>query len=511
LNDSETSGYDSETLRTTLTGDIESKEVAMSGNGKQAAGSKRPQPPASGQAPRASLSQQDIDASADELVAFQQRFADLWQRREQRDWSAFYLCGQLTNLERKTVEPMVLALKGPDENAMRGLQQFIGQSAWLVRPKRERLQQLAGGWLGEPDAVLIFDGSGFPKRGPASAGVAPQYCGALGKIANCQEGVFAVYASSHGYAFVDGRLYVPDRWFGDDYAARRQACGLPADLCFQTEPEIALVMLAEILAAEHLPFRWVTADEHFGEIPAFLDGIAATEKWYQVEVPKDTRVWLQTPPVQPPGPGLMGRPRLHPRVAPSAPRPVELQALAAQWPRAAWQRWTIKEGSRGPLEADFAFVRVTAVRDSLPGPRLWATFRRLADPTELKYYLSNAPAHCRHAELVRVTGLRWPIETALEEGKGEVGQDHYETRSWLGWHHHMQQSFQAHLFLMRLRLAFKKKSGAHHRPSAPVDRPRHRAAQRPFARPWRSDPLSPAAQSRRLPLASQAYPCPSSG
>ena len=464
------------------------------------------QPPASGRAPSQPLTQQDIDASADELVAFLRLWADVWPRREQRDWSAFYLCGQLANLGRKVIEPMVLALRGPDEKAMRGLQQFIGQSEWAVRPKRERLQQWIGSWLGEPEAVLIFDGSGFPKQGTHSAGVAPQYCGALGKIANCQEGVFAVYASAQGYAFVDGRLYVPDRWFGDDYRTHRQDCGLPADLSFQTEPEIALTMLTEILATDHLPFRWVTADEHFGEIPAFLDGIAAAGKRYQVEVPVNTRVWLRTPPVQPPGPGLMGRPRLHPRVAPGAPRPIEMKVLAAQLPRAAWQRWTIKEGSRGPLEADFAFKRVTAVRNSLPGPRLWATFRRsLADPTEIKCFLSNAPAHCPRAELVRVTGLRWPIETALKEGKGEVGLDHYETRSWLGWHHHMLQSFLAHLFLMRLRLRFKKKPGAHDAASAPVDCPRHRPTQRPLARPRRLDPLPAASQSRRLPLAPQAH------
>ena len=481
----------------------------MSGNRIPATRRKRTQPPASGQVPSAPLSQQDIDVSADELVAFERLFADVWRRREQRDWSGFYLCGQLANLERKTIEPMVLALKGPDENAMRGLQQFIGQSPWAIGPHRERLQQLVGRWLGTPEGVLIFDGSGFPKRGPASAGVAPQYCGALGKIANCQEGVFAVYASTRDYAFVDGRLFVPQRWFGDDYRTRRTACGLPVDLHFHSEPEIALRMLADILEHAALPFRWVTADEHFGEIPAFLDGIAATGKWYQVEVPVNTRVWLRTPPVQPPGPGLMGRPRIHPRVAPSAPRPVELRGLAAQLPRSAWQRWTIKEGSRGPLEADFAIVRVTAVRNSLPGPRLWATFRRsLADPTAIKCYLSNAPAQCAWAELVRVTGLRWPIETALEEGKGEVGQDQYETRSWLGWHHHMQQSFQAHLFLMRLRLAFKKKPGAHDGASAPVDRSRHRPAQRQFARPRCRDPLPPASQSRCLPLAPSAHTPP---
>jgi SRSO17 transposase len=463
-------------------------------------------PPASGRAPGPFLTQQDVDASADELRAYLRLWASVWPRREQREWSAFYLCGQLANLERKTIEPMVLALRGPDANAMRGLQQFVGQSAWALAPMRERLQQLVGGWLGEPEGVLIFDGSGFPKQGAHSAGVAPQYCGALGKIANCQEGVFAVYTSALGYAFVDGRLYVPERWFGDDYRARWRACGMPRALSFQTEPEIALTMLTDILDQGALPFRWVTADEHFGEIPAFLDGIAAAGKWYQVEVPLTTRIWLRTPTVQPPGPGLMGRPRTQPRVAPGAPRPLTLQALAAQLPRSVWQRWTIEEGSRGPLEADFAFVRVTAIRDTLPGPRLWATFRRsLADPSEIKYYLSNAPAHCPQAELVRVTGLRWPIETALEEGKGEVGLDQYETRSWLGWHHHMLQSFQAHLFLMRLRLAFKKKPRAHDRPSPSTGRRRHGPAQRRLAGRGSSDPLSPAAQSRGLSLPSPAY------
>jgi SRSO17 transposase len=136
------------------------KEVAMKRKRNDQTRLEPAQPPASGQAAGQRLSQQDIDVSTDVLVAFLRRWADVWPRREQRDWSAFYLCGQLANLERKTIEPMVLTLKGPDENAMRGLQQFISQSNWATCPKRERLQQLVGGWLGEPEAVLIFDGSG---------------------------------------------------------------------------------------------------------------------------------------------------------------------------------------------------------------------------------------------------------------------------------------------------------------------------------------------------------------
>jgi hypothetical protein len=144
-------------------------------------------------------------------------------------------------------------------------------------------------------------------------------------------------------------------------------------------------------------------------------------------------------------------------VAKNAPRARELRDIAVSLPKSAWARYTFKEGSKGPMVAEFAFLRVTTVRDKLPGPRVWAVFRRSLEPQpEVKFYLSNAPLTCARYELAQLSGLRWPVETALEEGKGEVGMDHYETRSWRGWHHHMAHTFLAHLFLMRLRLVFKK-------------------------------------------------------
>jgi len=287
-------------------------------------------PPASGRPPSGKLTRQDVEISADELVAYHRLFQPLFQRREQWQWSAFYLCGQLANLERKTIEPMVLALRGPDINSMRAVQQFIGQGAWPVQPIVERYQHLVAEWLGEPESVVIVDGSGFPKRGPYSAGVAPQYCGHLGKVANCQEGVFAVYVSSRGYTFLDERLYLPECWFGDDYRERWQRCGIPEDVRFQTEPELGVAMVRDLVKGGIVPFRWVTADEHFGRNPGFLDEISALGKWYLVEVPADTRVWLRTPAVEPPGPGLMGRPRTRPRVARNAPRPQEVDGCRQQ-------------------------------------------------------------------------------------------------------------------------------------------------------------------------------------
>ena len=135
-----------------------------------------------------------------------------------------------------------------------------------------------------------------------------------------------------------------------------------------------------------------------------------------------------------------------------------------------WTRCVIHEGSKGPLIAEFAFTRVTNARHGLPAQRVWALFRRHPlKPTEIKFYLSNAPANCPKDVLIELSGLRWPIETTFQEGKSEVGLDHYETRSWQGWHHHIAQTFMAHLFLVCLRVRFKKKSGTHYPTSSSVD------------------------------------------
>ena len=429
------------------------------------------EPPASGRPPSLHLTQRDVQASADELISFHRLFRSVFQRREQREWSLFYVCGQLANLPRKTIESMVLHFRGADRNAIRALQQFISQGTWLAEKLILRQQKLVADWLGDPLGVVIVDGSGFPKQGQNSVGVARQYCGAVGKVTNSQEGVFLVYVSQHGNAFLDARLYLHESWFANDARKRWQRCGIPNDLSFQTEPNLALEMLRQLVARHVVPFRWIVADAHFGEVPAFLDDVADLGKWYLIEVSCDTRAWLHTPTVEPPGRGIMGRPRTHPRVSLRAPRPQELRELADTLAPAAWTRHRIKEGSKGPIIADFAFLRVTTIRDGLPGPRVWVIFRRQVCPApDLKFYLSNAPSSCPHAELIRICGLRWPVETTLEEGKDELGMDHYETRGWVSWHHHIAQTFMVHLFLMRLRLVFKKKSCADARPGSSVDR-----------------------------------------
>jgi len=466
----------------------------------------RVRPPASGQPPSPKLLPEDIDASAEELIAFHHLFHDCFYRREQRQWSLFYLCGQLSNLERKTIEPMVLALHGADPKAVRAAQRFMTESTWDRSRMREHQHELIAEDLGEADGVVIADGSGFPKQGSHSVGVAYQYCGHLGKVANCQQGVFLVYASSRGYAFLDERLYLPEGWFTDEYRERWQACRIPEDVRFQTEPELALDMMTDTVQGAVVPFRWVTADETYGKSPVFMEEIDRLGKWYLVEVPADTRVWLHTPAVEAPRRGLLRPRRTRPRVARNAPRPREVRDLVGDLPKSKWVRRIIKEGSKGPLMAEFAFLRATPVREGLPGPRIWLVFRRTLGPEpEVKFYFSNAPTTCPRSEFIRVSGVRWPVETALEEGKGEVGLDHYETRTWPGWHHHMTHTFSAHLFLIRLRLRWQKKPRAHDRAGPPAHRTGYRRRSVSVAQCVGHLALPAIPQSCRLPFTPQAH------
>jgi SRSO17 transposase len=405
--------------------------------------------------PPLDLSPEEIAELADELVDYHTEFADLYYRVEQAHWGYKYLQGLMLPIERKAIQPMALALKGGNIQAM---QQFIGQGGWQDEPVLGKHRQLVGQTLGEADGVFILDGSGFPKKGEHSVGVARQWCGVLGKVENCQVGVFAAYASRQGYTLVDRRLYLPEEWFDQAHAERWQKCGIPEETTFQTKPELGLEMVQELVAEGHLPAQWVTVDEAFGRSTAFLDGVAQLNLWYLAEVPVDTEVWPQRPQTELPAGSGQGRPPTRVRLKAGEPTPQRVDVLADTIPADEWCPYLIKEGSQGPMVAEFAFRRVVAVRDGLPGPDVWLVLRRsLGSNPEPKFYLSNAPAETAETGLVRVVGLRWPIETAIEEGKGGLGMDHYEVRTWLGWHHHMTLCLLAHHFLVRTQRRLKKR------------------------------------------------------
>jgi len=199
----------------------------------------------------------------------------------------------------------------------------------------------------------------------------------------------------------------------------------------------------------------------YGDSPTFRDGSAELGKWFFVEVRCTTRIWLERPEVAVPAWKGRGRQPTRLRLKNPEEKAIRVDILAQQLPKDTWVRTCIKEGAKGPLVCDFACLRVTEVRDDLPGQELWLVLRRnLDDPTEIKYYFSNAPADIDPADLVRISGMRWPVEIIFRAGKVEVGFDHYELRSWLGWHHHMLFAFLAHLFLVRMRIFFIKRAPA---------------------------------------------------
>jgi len=400
------------------------------------------------------LTPQDVAALGDDLVAYHAHFTSLFLRSEQRVWSLKYLQGLLLPIASKSAETMALAVS---DGNVRDMQRFVGQGVWDGDALLKRHIELVAESLGDAAGVLIVDGSDFPKQGCHSAGVARQYCGALGKVANCQAGVFLAYAAPQGHTLLDRRLYLPQAWLTEAYEDRREKCGIPKDVQFRTKPQLAWEMIQQVQSAGILPFSWVVCDEAFGDTPEFLEELERAEITYLAEVAVSTRVWLQSPRTEVVASKDPDRRPVRERVCADNAKPVRVDALAGQLPAEAWRTYQIKQGEKAPLQAQFAFVRAVAVRQKMPGPQVWVVLRRsLGDAPELKAYLSNATADVDLHELVRVSGQRWPIETCFKQAKGKLGMAEYQTRSWQGWHHHTTLVILAHHFLVLIRLKHKK-------------------------------------------------------
>jgi len=459
-------------------------------------------------APTLDLPPQEVAGQVEELQAYHALYAPLFRRREQREWSATYLRGLLAELPRKSIEPMVLALIGADRDAVRGLQHFISAGLWDDDAILRRHWQEVEHDLGDDEGVLTLDGSDFPKQGRESVGVKRQYCGEVGKRANCQAGVFLGYASRRGYTLLDRRLYLPEEWVADAaYAARRDACGIPAETVFQTKPALGGAMIAAVRQAGTLRCRWVACDEGFGRDTALLDRIAGLGLWYYAEVPHDTRVWWERPATAVPAWSGRGRKPSREQLVDPAAAPQTVAEVAAMLPTRAWSRQAVKEGSKGPITADFALRRVVAVRDGLPGPEGWLVLRRNPETGELKTYLSNAPAATPPTTLVRVSGMRWPIERCFEEGKQHLGLGDYEVRSWRGWHHHLTLVILAHFFLVRLQCRWGEKGArADAAPSPPAGQRRPASPHRRSGLGTGSAALLAAPEPRGLSRPPQATP-----
>jgi SRSO17 transposase len=408
-------------------------------------------------APECNLSTKDVKLILNETKKYMKLFKSAFVRVEQIQKSLTYLHGLLGNSTRKNVEQMALGL---GQN-VRSLQYYVGQSQWETEPVIAIHQGLIGETLGAADGVALIDESSAVKQGTESVGVAAQYCGSVGKIANGQVGVYLGYASRKGYSLIAGQLFMPEKWFEEEHAVQRQACGVPEDLVFKTKPEIGLELLKNALQRDNLSFSWVAADALYGDSPAFRDGVAATGKYYFTAIKETTLIWCTPPKVHVPPWSGHGRHPTRLRLRDIRKHPIPVQQLVQKIQKQAWVQAVIKEGSKGPIVCDFAFLRVTESRGGLPAAELWLILRRnLNDPSKVKFYFSNAPVNTPLQEFVRISGMRWPIESIFEEAKGEVGMDHYEMRSWLGWHHHMLLVSLAHHFLVRLRIQFQEQAPA---------------------------------------------------
>ena len=308
------------------------------------------------------------------------------------------------------------------------MQRFLTDSPWDDEAVIGRLQEYLAPRLEHPGAVWVVDGSDFPKQGKKSVGVARQYCGWLGKVANCQAGMFLGYVSPLGRALVDKCLYLPESWTSD--GDRCMAAGVPGERrSYRSKTELALEMLERAVELGHLRAGWVAADDAFGMSPSFRAGLAKLGMGYVLDVPSGFMVWPVEPewtsPVYrgrggPPKPKLVGGQRR------------TMEQRGTELPEDAWQEITVAQGSQGPCSYQFSAQRVRPTIKRKPGEIHWAVYRRNLDGSEPRYYLSNAPEDTPLETLAYVGGSRWRIETEFETEKSDVGLDGYETRTWAG-------------------------------------------------------------------------------
>lgn len=367
------------------------------------------------------------------LEKFLEPFVARLRESEQKEHARKYVTGLLSDLKRKTVESVAYL---HDQERL-PLQKFIGCSPWEDRPLLRELAGQVGAELGEADGVIVFDPSAHPKKGTGSVGVQRQWCGRLGKVDNCQVGVYMGYVSRVEQALVDVRLYLPESWARDK--KRRKKAGVPKEVRFQTRHELALAMLDE--NGSLLPHGWIAGDDEMGRSTYFRRELRDRNERYLLMVPSNTLIRdLEAEP--PPYGGRGPRPQL----------PfVRVDRWAAALPSSAWTRIEVRAGEKGPLIVEGVKRRVSAKTDRRrAGPEeVLAVFREKQEDGSFKhdYALSNESAETPLPEFARVFNAEHRIEQCLKRAKGEAGLSHYQVRTWRGWHHHQALSLIATWFL----------------------------------------------------------------
>ena len=377
-------------------------------------------------------------------------------RKERREHAAEYVRGLLMDGERKSIEPMAGRLPDGDVQA---LQQFVNQSPWPTQEVRASLARKVEKEF-VPEAYWVIDEVSFPKQGKYSVGVARQYCGALGKTANCQVAVTLDLGTEESSTPLDWALYLPEKWVHDP--VRRKKAGVPEEITFKTKPQLALDLIDEV-KEWGLQVRPVLADSVYGDVFEFRQGLRNRGSDYVVQVSGDLMAWTEDPhPPEPPMKrgGKIPRKRFYTKDFPPAR---SLCQIAKDLPSRSWKKVTWREGTQGPLSSRFARVNVWMANGLVQGKTMEVPSEELliewpeGDKGPWKYWLSSfPPQRTSFRGLVRRAKGRFRIEQDYEEMKGEVGLDHFEGRSWQGWHHHVTLVTLAYAFLTLEKMGHKK-------------------------------------------------------
>jgi len=437
-----------------------------------------------------------------ELDVFLKRYLPLFGRDENHQHAERFVQGLLGGgQDRRNVENIAEVVEG---GVVRTMQKFVTQGAWdgaaILQEGRTHIAET----LGDERGTINIDETGFPKQGKKSVGVKRQYSGTLGRVDNCQIGVFANYYSTKGHTLIDRRIYLPEEWCQD--WQRREQAGVPENVVFRTKPELGLEMLRTAVS-EQVSFQWVGGDSIYGDSPTFVQGVRELGKWYVLDVSSEAHVWLEEPQVGKPGPrGGRAQPKT---------KPISVPEAAAQLSPSAFRRLTVSDGSQGPIVYEYAEMTVWFSEEGYPTeqPERLLVRRSLNQDAELKYHRSNAPPKVTLQRLAEQRACRWSIEDDIKASKGQCGLDEYETRGWIGWHHHTALSMLALLFLVLQKLRLGKKSppddgsgssrgSSSPTGSAPVGRGRNRQMEQLAhgSQPRRKGVPSGTA-SRRTPLA----------
>ncbi len=407
--------------------------------------------------PKFSVVTEDIDDFIQELEVFHEEFSDCFLRSEPRNNFFHYMVGQFSELESKSIEPITLNV---ENGKVRSMQRLISDVVWAENKMLTKYRSMVNEDMGDSNGVVIFDESGFIKKGDDSAGVAKQYCGTASKVENCQVGVFLAYASPHGYCLLDNKLFIPEKWFTAEYNERRKKCNFPENREFKTKPQLAADMFEELVKDNVLPFKFVVADAIYGNSPDFIEAIEACPgKTYFVSIPHFTKCLLKQPITREKKYKYAGEIRSKQAVGKHEKKSLSVETIAKNLNNYFWYKRTVSEGTKGPIEYEFTKRQVVLAKDGLPWKHVWLIIKRtLGDEPSYYYYISNAGGNMPMNTFVWLSGIRWAIEQCLEETKSDLGMDHYEVRKLPGWKHHMITCMLAHFFLWHLKIRLGGKS-----------------------------------------------------